>query len=498
MQVTEILRMEHVNRTISGKRLLRDASINVRQGEIVGLLGLNDSGKSLLMQIACGSSPYDSGNIFFCENKIEQYSAEQAIFQGIHYLHSFKSLSHSFSIMENIFYLRSSKQLIIHNKNEHYNKTKKLLKMLQLNHSPNKLVSKLDLYEKLLVLIAKAIQQNAILLVIDNILPQLPSPRLKQLANILHILSNHKISIILVDHTLEYLISCCNRIFVMREKTTVGEFERSTFNEQKLMSVLIGRDYLPSKNPYASLCNSDCVFESQNIKKAPLISNLSFRAKSGEIVGLCTKSIEEASAITDIMFGKTIVDSGNFFVCKQPFTVKRESDMIKMGVGVISESNETFENLSLYENIMLIANQKYVKMKLFVDNKQLLQNFNDLYYLNFYNTIFLSKHKQCKNLDKLTQKQICIFRHLILQPKVLFLNNPFLNFDVLSSEKLMRLFVQLSENGMAIIIQSPNINNLLAICNKILFIDKGATAQEMPVCSEFYQDIIDFSKIYYL
>ncbi len=494
----ELLRMEHISRAVSGKRLLRGASINVRQGEVVGLLGLNGSGKSMLMEVACGLSPCDSGNLYFNEQKLTQLTVNQATALGIHYLRSVKSLYHDFSIMENIFYMRSSQHLAIFNQEAHYSQTKKLLHLLHLNHSPNKQVSQLNLYEKLLVLVAKTIHMGARLLVFDNIVTQLSGAHLSQFTGILKILLRQNISVILVDHKPEYLVSCCDRIFVMREKTTVGEFEQDAFLEQKLMSVLIGRDYIPPRSLHAATFDASHIFALEHICKSPVLTDLTFSAAAGEIVGLCTKSATEATAITNLMFGKSIADSGQFSMCGKPFTVRREADMIHMGIGTISESNETFENLSLYENIMLIAHQKYVKHRFFIDKKQLLQNFNDLYYLNFYDTIFLSKNKQCKNLDKLMQKQICMFRHLVLRPKVLFFHDPFLNFDVLSSEKLMHLFAQLSEKGISILLQSPNINNLLPICHKIIFVDHGATVCEMPTGSANYPAIMDFSKNYYL
>lgn len=486
----EILRMESINKTFGSHKPLKEAWLNVWEGEIVGLLGLNNSGKTLMMEILTGRIPMESGRIYYDDQLVEITSAEQVKALGIHYIYTEDALINSFSIAENIFVAcKRQRGLFLDNK-ANIAKTNRLLQMIGLDVPATTAISKLSKMEQLMIQVIKAVSQNAKVIIIDNICPSFGLNTLEILKSKLQIVAQEGVSFIISDYRAASLMLICDRIFVLRRGMIAGSFESDRFVEEQLTAIMVG--YEVETEPHVPILSSDTrvLLEFQNVYNSSLIKDLSFSIKSNEVVGLCSMSEGFKQEFLQILTGST-PKSGQIMSENKTLRLQKPSHMLKAGIGLLTPNNTTFQNLQLNNNIILTANQLFSYSLGIVREGYLRYLYNEMYSNYFYNKISLRKHSYCNNVDSITSKIIGLCRNLAADCKLLVSVNPTSDLDIISSEKLLSLFSNLTNNGRAILMLSSDIQELMNICNRIYFVHDGRAILEMNVTPNNQSNIME-------
>ena len=285
--VEETLRLENITYHDEYHQSLHSVWLNVQKHEIVGLLGLNNSGTSTLTKILCGMLPFTQGRFYLGEELVKFSSYRQAKAHGIFYIDSFRQLFDNLNIAENIFLTHNRQNRFFLNKRLLVRQTHSCLAALQIGLSPDQKVRELTSSQKLSVLLAKALAEHARLIIIDNLLSTLTDGQFAEICHILQLLSKNGMSIVISEFVPRPLLPICRRIFVLREGQIASVCKASQVDEELLSTLMVGTETNREDPPCPSLASeSDNILEFSHVSVLRSIPQPSNRhPRSGRCLG---------------------------------------------------------------------------------------------------------------------------------------------------------------------------------------------------------------------
>lgn len=488
----ELLRMEDISVTKNGYRILNSARINVRKGETVGLLGLNDAGKTMLMRVLMGKVIPDRARIYFDEVYIKNISQLRAAVSDVHYIFDPNALFERFSIMENIYVMSGHKKEVIIRRKQLIQKTEALMKQMGLALAPISLVGELSNIQKLIIQIAKAVAHGARLVVLDNIYHFMSQPMIDALLSVLKHLNEQGISFIMLDYRPSSLMSACDRIFVLRRGRTEGVFESKIFDEKTLAAIMTGyrTDSENLSEPRKHGAKIQLMFD--NVYSGTLLKGFSFHLVNNEILGFCTMSENFASNFSSVLSGKIMLDQGRILINGKEAKFVREDSCIRQGVHIVTKKNEVFKNLPLYDNIMIAVEKKYSNSAGIISTTLARSRYSEIYSEYLYGNIVRNKNLPCRNDDKLTKKIISSCRGLAADCNILIFDDPTQDMDMFSMQKMFNFISQITNEEHSSVIISSNIHDLIQICDRIYFIFAGQCINVFNVHSSSYDEVLKY------
>ena len=238
-----LLRMENIVKEFPGVKALKGVNLNVKYGEVHGLMGENGAGKSTLMKCLIGMQPPTSGQIWFDGNYIQGYNTREALEMHISMIHQELSPIEYRTIMENIWLGREPKTkfgLVDHKKM--YEMTKELLQKINVKEDPRTLMKDLTVAKKQMIEIAKAISYDAKLIIMDEPTSALTDKEVGELFQLIRKLKKENKGIIYISHKLDEVYEICDHVSVFREAEFIGDRERADLQADEMSRLKAGRD----------------------------------------------------------------------------------------------------------------------------------------------------------------------------------------------------------------------------------------------------------------
>src|SRR5256886_1498284 len=289
-----LLEMKDITKSFPGVRALDGVSFDLNQGEIHAIVGENGAGKSTLIKILAGVYPHpEYGGEVFLEGSVRRFASvrdsEQA---GIAVIYQELSLLKDLSVAENIFLGREPRRFGIINWEELYSRAQKLLDDLHLTIDTSSPVRNLGIGQQQLVEIAKALSQNARIVVLDEPTAALTDAEVETLFTILHKLRSRDVAMIYISHKLDEVFRISRRITVLRDGRTVGTDATADLDEAEVIAKMVGRE-VGQIFPESTHERGDVVFEARNVTVEDpgvpgklLVERLGFTARNAEVLGL--------------------------------------------------------------------------------------------------------------------------------------------------------------------------------------------------------------------
>lgn len=489
----ELIRMDKIYKIQDNYTILDHAWFNVRVGETVGLIGMNNAGKTSLMQILTGAARLTHGYIYIEDKAITFYSEAQTRRLGIHYITRRSSLVDCFSIAENFLIMPYKKKFFI-NRKVILSQVVHLLEEFELNIPLNSKIRDLNDYDRLSIEILRATMQNARVIIIDDVLNHFHSNdnAINKLHKLIQELNRREISLILLDQQAFPSVEICDRIFILRNGITVGEFERKDYDEKILTSVMVGynlksKTQLPRiQKPYCSL------FQMSNVATKGSLQDLNLKLGKGEIVGICTISDEVKQNFSNLFSGVLKISAGKIWIDGISYTRSQKIRPEKAGIGILSYQNRVFSTMNLYENIMVTANKRLSSKLGLIRKGYSNYTFNELYVKYFYQKIPLGKYSLCNHTNTITDAVINIARVIASrQIKLLVCIDATKYLDTISAQTLISYIQELAFKGMSVLFISSDIHELINICDKIYFFNDRSLVKCVNPITTDAQVIVD-------
>ncbi len=477
------LKTIEIKKRFGGVRALIDGSIEVREGEVLALVGSNGSGKSTLAKIITGVLDQDYGQINYFDQQVKFSNPMAAQKAGVMAVYQDLSLVPSLTVAQNIWLANEplTKAGFIDNQSMH-TATNKLLALFentfQASLHPEATVSTLPPDEKQIVEILKAVSRDPKLIIFDEATASLDSNQVNCLFNVIKQLKQDKKALVFISHRMDEIFRIADRAVVLRNGRTVGDALISTTNEKAIVKMMVGSEEIFEKDSaaFVDLSQSGTALVVENVENAKL-KNVSFSIKQGELVGVGGLRGQGQSALLHTLFGNEPY-TGQILLFNKTINFKHPKDAMGENVAFIPGDRATEGLLmirSILENFHLPNWRKYAKPLLNLnqaknDAKKASQQLN---------LVMDSLESPITNLSGGNAQKVVIGKWLLRNPSFLLLDDPTKGVDVGTKAEFYQLLNELTRSGTTILFYSSDDQELLDLCPRVLVMQDGSIKADL-------------------
>ncbi|MGL5867493.1 MAG: sugar ABC transporter ATP-binding protein [Clostridium chrysemydis] len=475
-----MLKMEGVSKSFPGVKALDKVNITAYGGEVTALMGENGAGKSTLMKILSGVYTKDEGKIFIQGEEANIHGIKSAEELGVTIIHQELSIINNLTVSENIFlgnekvskFGKINKKLL----NE---RSKMFLEQIGCDFDPNMLAGNLNVGEKQMVEIAKALTKNAGIIIMDEPTTALTEVETKNLFKVIDNLKSKGIAIIYISHRMEEIFAICDKVEVLRDGKYAGCANIKDIDNDDLISMMVGRK-IEDQFPYKEVEKGKVMLEVDNLSSKAGVYNASFKVREGEILGVAGLMGSGRTELLKTVFGAYKKTEGKVIINGEELKGNSIREAIKHGICYLSEDrkkeglvlgmsvgdNMTLANLDSYENRMFV-----------IDRKNEASDVND--YIKKIRIKTPSPNQYIKNLSGGNQQKVILAKWLLTNPEVLIIDEPTRGIDVGAKKEIYELLNELKNKGKAIIMISSDMPEVLGISDRIMVMSEGKITGEL-------------------
>ncbi|MCB0047441.1 MAG: sugar ABC transporter ATP-binding protein [Caldilineaceae bacterium] len=485
-----LLHAQDISKAFPGVQALQDVNLTVGRGEILGLIGQNGAGKSTLMKILSGVYAPDGGSILYHNRPVTIHNPYHAQQLGITIIYQELNLMPNLTIMENVFIGHEPGPPFFVNRSLLAQETRRLLNRLNVSLDPTAVVRTLSVAEQQMVEIAKALSMDARVIIMDEPTSSLSETEVASLFHVMRKLRDDGVGIIFISHRLEEVLDICDRVTVMRDGQTVGEVTTAHSDREELIRLMVGRtlDQFFHHTPGdAEREEGATVLEARDIIRigttlnpdAIVLDNVSLSLRKGEILGLAGLVGAGRTELARVLFGADKRTAGEILIEGQVADIRSPSDAIRLGMGLVPEDRKgqgLILDLAVDVNMTLPKLPEISRME-FVQLKR-ERNLVDEYIDNF-EIRTPSPEQRVVNLSGGNQQKVVIAKWLMMNPKILIMDEPTRGIDVGAKAEIFELMHELARQGIAVIMISSEFPELLAMCDRILCMAEGRITADL-------------------
>jgi ABC-type sugar transport system ATPase subunit len=477
----EIIRVEQLNKRFGGVNALSDLSLSIDGGEIHALVGENGAGKSTLMKILAGIYQPDSGTVLIKGREAHISSPLAARKYGISIVNQELALFPQLSIAANIFVNREeTRGRWVLDKGAMRKETEAVLEQMGVWLDPGRKVRSLPVGEKQIVEIARTLQQNSQIIIMDEPNSALNANESERLFEVLRRLREQGITIIYVSHRLEEVFSISDRISVIRDGKYQGTWKIPETTIPKIISVMIGRDLEEAfPDRHEDFGEAPEMLTAEGLATAHGLNGVDFSVRAGEIVGFAGLEGSGIDEIFDVLFGLESPSGGTIRYQSGSERPKTPFAAIKKGLGMVP-ANRREEGLmlpwSIRRNTSLAVLDRLLLALGVIDRKNERALAGD--YVRRLNVATDSIDKRVVNLSGGNQQKVVLAKWLATGPTVLILNDPTRGVDVGAKAEIYALCDELARSGLALLFTSSEVEEIVGVCDRILVLYRGRVIKE--------------------
>ncbi len=474
-----LLEMKNINKAFPGVKALDNVSLSITAGEVLALLGENGAGKSTLMKILSGVYTKDSGEILYNGKPFVVKDPKDAQKKGIAIIHQELNLIPELTVGENIFLGREPVNFYKKIKFSEMNaEAEKYLTRLGMDIKPSVKVGSLSVGQAQMVEIAKALSMNARIIIMDEPTDALTDVETENLYSVIRELKAEGRAIVYISHKLSEVFDICDRAAVLRDGTFVTSRAVSDLTEESIIQLMVGRP-IHDRYPASGAPGTDVVFEARGLTNHR-VKDVSFIVKRGEILGVAGLMGSGRSEVAKSIFGAMPLYSGQIILDGRPLKINHPSSAIDNGISYVSEDRKQLGlilGMSVKENITLPALKKFQNMFRHVSTEKEIQVSEE--YINKMSIKTTGPSQKVLNLSGGNQQKVAIGKGLVTAPKVLILDEPTRGVDVGAKKEIYELINDLKKNGIAIILISSEMPEVMGMSDRILVMSGGSVAGEL-------------------
>ncbi len=468
MGAEKVLEMKNITKTFPGVKALDKVNFSLRKGEVHALLGENGAGKSTLMKVLNGIHKRDQGEIILKGESVEFEGTKEAQNAGLAIIHQELELIPHLNVAENIYLGREDRNSIFIDYKKLYQNTADVLDMLGVEIDPKAKINDLNIGSQQMVEIAKAVSQQAEILVMDEPTSSLTNQEIDILFKLIERLKKQDIAIVYISHRLEEVFEICDRVTVLRDGQFVGEVETSETDEDELIKMMVGRT-IEDRFPKMRFNPGEEILRVDNLSVPKEIESASFSLHKGEILGVAGLMGSGRTELAKAIFGVYKEKTGDIYYRGQKLEINSPADAIDNGIYYLSEDRKEeglVLGLSVSDNISISVLTTMLKASTFINSaqeKELAQK-----YIGDLNIKTPSEKQLVKNLSGGNQQKVVISKLLSTKPEVVIFDEPTRGIDVGAKREIYNLMQDLIDEGVAVILISSELPEVLNLSNRVL------------------------------
>jgi D-xylose transport system ATP-binding protein len=496
-----ILRISNVTKKFPGVTALSDVSIDIRRGEIHGLCGENGAGKSTLMKILCGVYPHGSyeGSVAYegRELRLGTSSIRQAIEEGIAIVYQELTLVPNMTVGENIFLGKEPRNGAAIDWNKVYSDTERLLKELMLTISPHATVKDLGMGQMQMTEIAKALSENAKVLILDEPTSALSEAEVDKLMEILGHLRSRGVTCIYITHKLEEFFRITDTVSVLRDGRLVATKPTKELTQEALVSLMVGRE-MKERFPKGDRKPGEVFFRVEGLEATDpatparkVLKGVSFDLRKGEILGIAGLMGSGRTELVTTIFGEYgNVTAGRITLDGKEIRIGSASEAMARGISLVPEDRKRLGLVliqTILQNISLPNLRRFARFMRIDRNAELAEA---LKYSTSLSIKAPSVHTPVESLSGGNQQKVVISKWLMSEPRILILDDPTRGIDVGAKYEIYKLMNRLAESGFAIIMISSELEEVLGMSDRVMVMWEGKSNGTLEIAEASQEKIM--------
>lgn len=486
-----LLEMSGITKSFPGVQALKDGRLSLQAGEVHALLGENGAGKSTLLKTLSGAHQPDGGEIKLIGSPITIASPTAARLHRIAVIYQEFNLVPHLTIRENLFLGREKATGGFCNVASERAEAVALLKRLATDASPETLVADLTVAQMQMVEIAKALSQNAQIVVMDEPTAALSGREVDALFAVIADLKASGVGVVYVSHRLDEIFQMCDRATVMRDGTWIATKPVTEWSRESLIEAMVGRSLeqeFPPRPITPTPNNGELVgrgkgvmsgLEVKNLNRGRQVRDVSFSLKRGEILGLTGLVGAGRTEVARLLFGADKAESGEIYLDGKKLTLRSPQDAVSAGICLLTEDRKRqglVLDLSVRDNFGLPNLPRLSKLG-FLDFKTEREAFSG--YVEQLLIKTPNQEQLARNLSGGNQQKVVLAKWLYAETEVLIFDEPTRGIDVGAKYEIYLLMRELAARGKALLMISSELPEILGMSDRILVMREGRITGEI-------------------
>ena len=480
------LEMKGVCKSFPGVKALDNVQLALRPGTVHALMGENGAGKSTLMKCLFGIYKMDAGEIYLDGQKVTISNPDEAMKYGIAMVHQELQPIPARSVAENLyegrFPLKSFGPIKVVDHKKMYEDTAYWLKEVKMDFDPKAQLGSLSIGQMQSVEIAKAVSQQAKVIIFDEPTSSLSDNEVEALFRIMNDLRDKGVAMVYISHKMDEIKRIADDITVMRDGTYVGTWPAAEMTTDQIITKMVGRELTNVYPPRENKPGDEVVMEVKNLCSihAKSFQNVSFQLHKGEILGFGGLVGAQRTELMEGIFGIRGIASGEIYMHGKKVKIKHPIDAMNAGIGLITEDrrgNGIFGCLSIKDNVGVSIYNKYLNAGFVLNHKKINEIVTSSIKKLSIKTPSMKEH--ISNLSGGNQQKVIVARWLANDPDVLIMDEPTRGIDVGAKHEIYEIMCDLAKQGKAIIMISSEMSELLGMSDRICVMCNGKLTGEV-------------------
>ena len=477
-KVKPILQMKQISKAFPGVQALRRVDLSVLPGEIHGLVGKNGAGKTTLMAVLMGLQEPNEGIIQIGGEEYTNMTPKDVLEAGIAYVPQHVAMMDSLTVAENILAgeLPKNKFGLVDWKKVH-EEAKDRLKKLNLDLDVSKKVEGLGVAEQTMLAIAKALFGDAKLIILDEPTAPLSRAEINRLFDFVISLKDKGASFIYISHHLEEVFEICDRVTVLRDGRLVGTEKVSDINIPKLIVMMVGEDVEDYSRK--STCTDEVVFVLENLARRGYYEDINLEVRKGEVLGITGLQGCGSEQLGMGLLGHEYRGIGDVKINGKDFTAKQPFDSFNQGLAYLPQDRYRYGLVGvrpLRENVTYPILNRLIRLINLVNQSEEKKIVAE--YIDGLEIITPNQDQPVRLLSGGNQQKVVFAKLATTRPNVLILHEPTQGVDVRAKMDIFRIVDEMASQGVATIIISTEIRELIGVCDRILVMNDGRITEE--------------------
>ena len=463
-----VLEIKHLSKAFAKNKVLDGINLTVKKGSVVGLMGENGAGKSTMMKCLFGIYAKDEGQISLEGKPINFRNPKEALENGVAMVHQELNQCLDRTVADNLFLGRYPTKAGVVDEAKMLTDSNKLFASLNMNVNPKTIMRTMSVSQRQMVEIAKAVSYDAKIIVLDEPTSSLTEREVSKLFSIVNDLKAKGVSFVYISHKMDEIFQICDEIAVLRDGKMILAKPTKETNMNELISAMVGRS-LDKRFPDVDNVPGEDFLEIRHLttKYEPIIEDVSFTVKRGEILGLYGLVGAGRSELLESLFGIRTIASGEIVVGGKKLRFKSSKDAMEHSFALVTEErklngmfgkdtikfNTVITNLESYKTFGILSNHK---MQEAADRE-----------IKVMHTKCVSSDELISALSGGNQQKVIIGKWLERSPDVFLLDEPTRGIDVGAKYEIYQLIINMAKQGKTIIVVSSEMPEILGITNRI-------------------------------
>ena len=492
---TPLLRMRGISKAFPGVQALSKVDLTLFAGEVLALLGENGAGKSTLIKILGGAHQQDEGTIEIDGNSVRLNNPLKAQAAGIGIIYQEFNLVPGLTARENIFLGQEPSRVCFIPRAQEEEKSRELFARIGVEINPNTLCRDLTVAQQQIVEIAKALAQDARIIVMDEPTAALTPREVECLLTVVRELRSQGIGIIYISHRLDEIDAIADRVTVLRDGAHVATRAKEDLERHEMIELMVGRS-LDKEFPFHECQPGDVRLAVKNLSRGTKVRNVSFELRAGEIVGLTGLVGAGRTETARLIFGADKKDSGTVELDGKPIGATSPRDAIRCGICLLTEDRKSqglVLGLAVQENFGLPSLYQFTHKGLI--NREQESDAFAKYVKQI--KIKISNHEQsAATLSGGNQQKVVLAKWLQRNAEVIIFDEPTRGIDVGAKYEIYQLIHQLTDEGKAVLMISSELPEILGMSNRIIVMNEGRVTGEISdVTNATQEDIMKLATL---